>query len=244
MEVGPGQGEPLHFDRPTHGLIFACAGESQLLFDNGIRHTVQAGQVYYLPYGSTYRVVRKYDTSTCIAINFSLDDPALTFPYFSLPARYGEKYAVRFRECLDLYQKPGTPVRNRLLGRLYDLIGQIQQDALADYQPERRGQLAGQAKDYLIAHYRREDLTIDETARALKVTPEHLRKVFKDWYGISPRAYLQQYRLEQAKALIDTNEIKLGEVAGLCGFAYNSYFYELFHRVTGLTPAQYRNRKA
>ena len=51
-------------------------------------------------------------------------------------------------------------------------------------------------------------------------------------------------RVERALHLLDSGELSVGEISDICGFGDPSYFGKAFRKRTGLTPSQYRNRKA
>lgn len=62
--------------------------------------------------------------------------------------------------------------------------------------------------------------------------------------GFSPLAYVHSVRLEEAKQILETEEISIETVAAQVGYEDASFFGRLFRRKVGLTPAQYRRRFA
>ena len=85
-----------------------------------------------------------------------------------------------------------------------------------------------------------DDLTLPHIAEALGVSPHHFAHVFKLAVGVAPHQYVIRRRVERAKALLDTTDLPIVEVALAVGCANQSHFSALFHRVTGLTPHCYR----
>ncbi|MEM9887812.1 MAG: AraC family transcriptional regulator [Bacteroidota bacterium] len=67
----------------------------------------------------------------------------------------------------------------------------------------------------------------------------HLIRIFKKYYGITPRQYLINERIEQAK-----KQLKLGQsVSDTCylvGFSSINSFSNLFKAKTGMSPSIYR----
>jgi AraC-like DNA-binding protein len=66
---------------------------------------------------------------------------------------------------------------------------------------------------------------------------------FKSVYGISIGEYVRNRRLSHARALL-CEDISLSEVALRCGFSDQSHFTRRFRRAFGVTPQQYRRRRA
>ncbi|MGW1888819.1 AraC family transcriptional regulator [Streptomyces sp. NPDC002004] len=65
-----------------------------------------------------------------------------------------------------------------------------------------------------------------------------LLRVFRDTMGMPPYAWLAQYRVTRARALLDAG-CRPAEVAGLVGFADQAHLTRWFRRVLGVTPAAY-----
>lgn len=68
------------------------------------------------------------------------------------------------------------------------------------------------------------------------------KRRFKRATGMTPIAYVQVVRLEQAKQLLETTDDSIDAIAERVGYEDASFFGRLFHRRVGLTPAEYRRR--
>lgn len=66
---------------------------------------------------------------------------------------------------------------------------------------------------------------------------EHL---FKFEIGVSPNAYRQRLRIENAKSLLLSTSLSVSEISFLCGFTDQLYFSRIFKNKTGLSPTEYR----
>jgi transcriptional regulator GlxA family with amidase domain len=62
--------------------------------------------------------------------------------------------------------------------------------------------------------------------------------------GMSPLDYLHALRLEEAKQILETQDIPVEAVALEVGYQDNGFFGRLFRRRVGMTPMQYRRRFA
>ncbi|GAA2522739.1 MULTISPECIES: AraC family transcriptional regulator [Streptomyces] len=67
-----------------------------------------------------------------------------------------------------------------------------------------------------------------------------LLRAFRTTMGVPPYAWLAQYRVTRARALLEAGA-RPAEVAGLVGFADQAHLTRWFRRVLGVTPAAYRN---
>jgi transcriptional regulator GlxA family with amidase domain len=60
--------------------------------------------------------------------------------------------------------------------------------------------------------------------------------------GLSPLEYVHAFRLEEAKQMLETEDLSIEAIAEQVGYEDTSFFGRLFRRKVGLTPAQYRRR--
>ncbi len=65
---------------------------------------------------------------------------------------------------------------------------------------------------------------------------------FKDATGMTPMAYVQTLRIEEAKHLLETTVQPVEAIAGETGYDDAAFFSRLFRRSVNLSPAQYRRR--
>ena len=60
--------------------------------------------------------------------------------------------------------------------------------------------------------------------------------------GLSPHAWLRQYRLEQAMNMLRDTDTTIALVAAELGYASQTAFAAAFRRSTGETPSDWRQR--
>ncbi len=110
---------------------------------------------------------------------------------------------------------------------------------LKEAQGGRAFKLVEQAKAWLEANYGRR-LKLSDVAQALYVSPSHLSHVFKEETGQTVLQYLTDLRIREARALLRTTDLSVGEVAQRVGFDNPSYFSRWFRRHAGTSPSDYR----
>ncbi|MER7486592.1 AraC family transcriptional regulator [Streptomyces sp. NPDC126497] len=77
-------------------------------------------------------------------------------------------------------------------------------------------------------------------AADLGLSRYQLLRAFRTTTGVPPYAWLAQYRVARARALLDAGT-RPAEAAALVGFADQAHLTRWFRRVLGVTPAAYRN---
>lgn len=86
------------------------------------------------------------------------------------------------------------------------------------------------------------DLRISELAEELAVSDRTLIRRFRSVLDQTPLAYLQDLRLEGARALLETSSLSVEEVACQVGYSDTSSFSRLFRQRIGMSPGAYRGR--
>ena len=87
-----------------------------------------------------------------------------------------------------------------------------------------------------------EDIGLEWLAGKLWVNSSYLSRLFSQEIGQSLTAYINQYRIEQAKRMISGSNMKLYEVAEKTGFSSSIVFSSVFKKITGETPTEYKKR--
>ncbi|MBE6597110.1 MAG: helix-turn-helix transcriptional regulator [Ruminococcaceae bacterium] len=94
---------------------------------------------------------------------------------------------------------------------------------------------------YLTENFNK-DITTDEVAQRFAVSRSKLDRDFKRCTDSTAHDFLEGCRLNNAKnMLLDREKYgSVSEVASLCGFRSDTYFYSFFKRHTGMSPHEYR----
>ena len=72
------------------------------------------------------------------------------------------------------------------------------------------------------------------------MSPFYLQRIFSDVMGVSPRKYLEEWRLSELRARLARGEPVLRALRGT-GYSAQSWLYEDSRTRLGMTPATYRN---
>jgi AraC-like DNA-binding protein len=103
--------------------------------------------------------------------------------------------------------------------------------------------LAGRAEAYIIKHLA-ERLSTARIARALRINPDYLNRVFREVHDMTMTEYLHRRRQSDAAKLLRESTDSVAEIASACGYATAAHFRRMFERFNGLSPRQYRRLHA
>ncbi|HEY1011104.1 MAG TPA: ATP-binding protein, partial [Herpetosiphonaceae bacterium] len=104
--------------------------------------------------------------------------------------------------------------------------------------------LVRKAMAFMHARYADEGLGVADIAGHVNINEDYLARCFRQETGLTPMAYLNRYRVNQAKALLAAGAASILEVALGVGFSDSSYFSQVFRREVGMSPRTYRQRNA
>ena len=89
------------------------------------------------------------------------------------------------------------------------------------------------------------NLKLSDLAQRLNILPHYLSQLINDNLGKNFTIFLNEYRIEESKLLIKNSpHLKLESVGYECGFNSKSTFYSAFKKITGTTPAKFKEEQA
>ena len=93
---------------------------------------------------------------------------------------------------------------------------------------------------YIQQHYMDAELSLNDLASRVNVSPNHLSTLFSQQTGKTFIRYLTDLRMEKAKVLLKTTSDKTSVVAMNVGYQDSHYFSYLFRKMVGMPPTQFR----
>lgn len=164
-------------------------------------------------------------------------DPAWAY-YRYITARRGHVAACS-AECIAIWDELCTLAAEndlrtapRLSAALYRLMTLFLCEQPRDERIER-------AVSYLQQHYR-QPVRVAELAAEACMSPTYFQHRFRDETGMSPHAYLNYIRVNEAKRLLAFGREPVEAIADTLGFSSASHFVAVFKAATGFTPREYR----
>lgn len=84
------------------------------------------------------------------------------------------------------------------------------------------------------------DISMQDVARRLNYSEAYFCKLFKQCFGKNFTTYLTEYRVTEAKKLLEQPTVNVREVGRAVGYGDSNYFAKVFKRITGQSPTEYR----
>jgi two-component system, response regulator YesN len=100
---------------------------------------------------------------------------------------------------------------------------------------------AERARDYIKGNYNNSELSMNQVSNFLHISPSYFGAIFKEETGETFTSFLLKVRMENAKDLICTTNLKNFEVAEKVGYTDQHYFSYCFKRYFKVSPNEYRN---
>lgn len=97
------------------------------------------------------------------------------------------------------------------------------------------------AQSWLQGHFGQAN-PIEEVVKRSKLAERTFKRRFIAATGLTPIAYVQRLRIEDAKRRLERTEASIEEISWRVGYEDAAFFRRLFRRTTGLAPGQYRKR--
>lgn len=92
------------------------------------------------------------------------------------------------------------------------------------------------ARNFAVAH------PVEEMIKRSKLAERTFKRRFVAATGVTPIAYVQRLRIEDAKRRLERTTVPVDEISWRVGYEDPAFFRRLFKRTTGMAPAAYRRR--
>lgn len=187
--------------------------------------------------GAFLDIIRQYTYNAAITIFAKL--------YLDLLADV-QKYVSAGKEnspTIEMKMNPGTlQEAELLLYNAFDVMTdhKAKQEKLKENQHYKKIQ---ESRDFIAANYGDCSLGVEQLAERLGYSSNYFSRIFKNITGYYVNDYIRQVRIIKAQELLTDTSLTISEIAEMTGFTTDNYFYSIFKKETGMTPAAYRNVK-
>ena len=236
VHVTPNTGKHVHKDRPFHGFVLNDESSvKNYVFDNGEVMRTEENTVFYLPKGSSYHV-EQLCIGGCYAINFDAD--VEDKPFCIKPKNY-ESLKKSFKSACDGWQMHNSLWHAAAMRALYHTIYLLQNEREQGYMPNERRRLILPALELIERNCTVQGLTVAALAAACGISTVYFRKIFLHEFGVSPKEYIIDKRIDYARRLLSHGELEVSQVAMMCGYTEPCHFSREFSKRVGVSPSKY-----
>lgn len=130
----------------------------------------------------------------------------------------------------------------RLMGMLYlalSVIANAQKDKL---ETPSGNAYVNHAISYIQNHYSM-PMKVEELSDYVGINRSYFSDLFKQYTGMSPVKYLQNFRITKAQHMLTISELSIESIAFSCGYQSAEAFHKIFRKTTGMSPNAYRQEK-
>jgi len=125
---------------------------------------------------------------------------------------------------------------------LREFIGRFV-DGYSRWLASKNGNPVALAKRFIEENYMQE-CGLAEVAAFVHLNPSYFSSLFKKETGESVTGYVLKLRMQKAKLLLKSTDMKIFEISEAIGFNDSNYFTNTFNKLTGLSPKEFRKQEA
>ncbi len=245
-------------------VLFLTNGSGVHVIDAN-SYEVHPPSVFFLSPGQAHKLELSHDiegyififTAEFYLLPFSNPNRLLDFPFFfsvsqsNPPLKIKEKRDEDFLKnlfvngiaALQNDKESAPPLLHAMLNSLL---------VFCDHLYENPEEKSGKGRGYVLVkrflqmveeHYR-ENLSVNDYAAMLAITPNHLTQTVKQLTGKTSASIIHSKQIIEIKRLLVHTHLGISEIAEQLGFVDQSYFTRFFKKETGATPLQFRVRNA
>ena len=235
--VAPNMGKLLHKDRLYHGFVLndAETANDYCFSDGTVLHT-EGGSLFYLPKHSFYSI-KRIQSGGCYFINFDADIEDVPF---CVNIKNYEKIKKEFKNAADEWYAHDTGRMLAAMISLYRVVRFIKGECAQAYMPNERYGLLSPAMNRIAEQFTDPQITVASLSACCGISEVYFRKIFAHRFGVSPKEYIIQRRIEYAKQLLTQGEFDVLEIARLCGYTEPCHFSREFKKRVGVSPKEYQ----
>ena len=219
----------------SNELIFHFSGNSTVYFNDDV-FDIKENTLRFLPKGKFNKyVVDREKHGECIVVYFSTDKP-VSDQAFIHSVENNSVIPTLFRKIFSLWVSKREGYYYECISVLYKIIAEMQK---TNYIPERKYLHIKPAIDYIHSNFMDKPITTNNLTDLCGISYAYIQKLFIQKFGISPKTYVLQLKLNYAGELLNSGLYTPTQVASLCGYDNISLFYRQFKKYYSLTPSQY-----
>ena len=229
---------PIHnTGRFSSSLMYTFSGSETYTFDDGLVLTAIPKSIIYIPEGAKYKISLTGDISDVMCFNFRAHVFPCSAHFFS-----GEKIfrsvEPLFFEAESSFKFKERGFEEECLSLLYLAFSYIQREP-SFFESSNNYRCIERSVKYMHENYTKSTITVDELARLSEVSRSYFDRCFKQAYGVSPKEYLTELRMQRVRELLSVG-YGIAEAADAVGYSDFYHFCKQFKKRHGISPGVYK----
>jgi two-component system response regulator YesN len=135
----------------------------------------------------------------------------------------------------EIYNKREATVLRDAMAAVFEQLA----DYFAQKHSKKNKRMIQKIKDLISQKYM-ENITVVRLSEEVYLSPNYISLIFKQETGESVIEYVTKVRMEAAKELLKSEDLKVLEIAEMVGYENSTYFSTVFKKYTGMYPQKYR----
>lgn len=240
--------QPDHFHN-FYEIFYLLSGQCHYLLRDSVYRLTKGDFVFIQPGELHHSLYKEGESCEICLITFKkehlLINSGLTQQSFmgSVPALYQEAFDGLLSRMLSEHAKIDEysgPFISTYLQEV--LLTLMRHSVLAEQDP---GLLNARDAEILLAtkyiyNNFKKHLTLEEVSAVASLSPTYFSKKFKQTTGMGFKEYLNYVRLKYARTALLTTDSSITDIALEYGFNDSNYFKDLFKKVYGKSPREFR----
>jgi len=225
-------------------IFYKLSGTSYITINDTENSSVNEG-ILFLPKGFyEYGSRSDKDTNNFYQIYFTGNYPErVDNNFFSRP--HGITNAQNLRHLIEkicnCFASKPLGYKTEAKKNLYSLLNAIMVQSMSEKNNSTGYYNIKKAVKYLEENFMKSDINVEQLAALSNISPVYFTNIFKEFYGVTPKSYIINLKLEHAKELLLSAHHSVVEISELVGYSDPAYFSTAFKKFYGYTPSEYKN---
>jgi len=221
----------------SNEIIYRPNGYSTVNFD-GKKLNTTPNSVHILPFKNGGKYTVNYDEPDYfIDIFFHTDRPILKEP-IAFNKIKSNKLNSLFNKAFSCFVKKDSGYKFECISILYKIFAEMQKK---NYIPENNFLKIKPAVKYIEDNFLSKNISCEYLATLCDISYSYLQRLFNQKYGVSPKKYIIQLKINYASDLLKSGEYSVSETAKMSGFEDLYFFSRQFKEYVGMSPIKYKN---
>lgn len=236
----------------TMDVIYILDGDLELLYDDGESRTYSRKDITIISVRKNYAMYSKKNAlilKLCIEASFVQKYFGIEHMIFCdssvEPNRDYQPLRKLLLQMYNQYKGNDEGASLSVYSMLFELFAVLQKEfsfrfaSMYRNKSEKITERMAEIQNFIEENFAQE-ISLDDMAEHLGLTPQYLSKFFKNNFQMNFRKYLNLYRIRRAECMIRYSDMSLTEIAFSHGFvsiaSFNRYFQKIYH----MSPREYK----